>query len=303
MSKPFWVIVHKETADILRSWRFIILLALVLLTCAGSLYTSVTNIKPGGAFLFLKLFTSTDGSLPSYIVFIGFLGPLLGICLGFDAINAEWNRRTLGRVLSQPIHRDTLLNAKFTAALLVIGALFFALTLLVAGLGLFIIGVPPSATEFMRLICFTVVSIVYVAFWLNLSMLFSVRFRQAATSALVCIAAWLFLTVFYPILVNLVAKSLVPSPYDVIGYQHIVLTLMRFAPSQLFNDATATLLMPTVRTLGPVTMEQVSGALPNPLSLGQSLLIAWPQLTGLAAATIGCFALSYFSFMRKEIRT
>src|SRR5690606_8427246 len=94
---PFWVIVQKEISDHVRSWRFIVLLFLVLLTCVGSLYTSITNLvdelsKPGHAddpFLFLKLFTLSDGTLPPFHVFIGFLGPLLGIGLGFDAINSE----------------------------------------------------------------------------------------------------------------------------------------------------------------------------------------------------------------------
>ena len=51
--------------------------------------------------------------------------------------------------------------------------------------------------------------------------------------------------------------------------------------------------MPSVRSLGPLTMEQVQGAIPSPLPLGQSLLVVWPQLTGLIAATVICFALSY----------
>ena len=86
------------------------------------------------------------------------------------------------------------------------------------------------------------------------------------------------------------------TTYQMIGYQRFMLNLLRFAPSMLFNEATTTLLMPSVRSLGPLTMEQVHGAIPSPLPLGQSLLIVWPQLTGLIAATVICFALSYGSF-------
>lgn len=314
---PFWVIVNKEMSDHVRSWRFIILLSLILLTCFGSLYTALNNIgtptKSGNAgntsFFFLQLFTATDGTLPSFIVFINFLAPLLGIMLGFDAVNSEFNKGTLNRIMSQPIHRDYLLNAKFTGSLLVVAILFFSLTFLIMGLGLIIIGIPPTAGEFLRLMSFTLLSVLYVAFWLNLSILLSVRFRQPATSALTAIAAWLFLAIFYPILIRMVARSFAPeggilaSPEAVVQYQHTVLNLLRFAPSQLFSDATTTLLMPSIRSLGPLTMEQVAGAIPNPLPLGESVLIVWPQLTGLIAATILCFALSYFSFMRKEIRS
>lgn len=118
---------------------------------------------------------------------------------------------------------------------------------------------------------------------------------------------WLFFSVFYTMIVNLVAKALSPSqlasPYQIVSYQKFILGLMRLAPSELFNEATTTLLMPSVRSLGPLTMEQVQGAIPSPLPLGQSLLVVWPQLTGLIAATVICFALSYVIFMRREVRS
>jgi len=79
--------------------------------------------------------------------------------------------------------------------------------------------------------------------------------------------------------------------------------LLRIMPNQLFTEATTTLLMPSVRSLGPLTMEQVYGTIPGPLPLGQSVLLVWPQVTGLIAATVICFALSYLSFMRREIRS
>jgi ABC-2 type transport system permease protein len=311
---PFWVIVGKEVSDHVRSWRFNILIAIIALTCLGSLYTAMMNIreavKPGdpeGAFFFLKLFTVSDGTLPSFISFISFLGPLLGIGLGFDAVNSEHNKGTLSRVMSQPIHRDYLINAKFAAALIVISVMFFALGFLVMGLGLITIGIPPTPEEFWRVVFFIVLSIFYVAFWLNLSIFFSVRFRQAATSALSGIAVWLFFSIFYNMIVNIIATAAAPSAsattQQLIGYQSFIQNLMRLSPSQLFNEATMTLLMPSVRSLGPLTMEQIYGAIPSPLPLGQSLLLVWPQLTGLIAATVVCFALSYVSFMRKEIRS
>ena len=314
IQNPFWVIVRKEVADHVRSWKFIILIAIIALTCMGSLYTALTNIGaaikpnvPDGSFLFLKLFTVSDGTLPSFVIFINFLGPLLGIALGFDAINSEQSKGTLSRILSQPIHRDYLINAKFVGALIVIGSMLLALALLVMGFGLIAIGIPPTAEEFLRIIAFVVVSIIYVAFWLNLSIFFSIKFKQAATSALACVAVWLFFSVFYNMIINLVGKAISPSgmasAYQVISYQKFMLNLLRFAPSMLFNEATTTLLMPSVRSLGPLTMEQVHGAIPSPLPLGQSLMVVWPQLPGLIAATVICFALSYGSFMRKEIRS
>ncbi len=311
---PFWVIVHKEIADHVHSLRFIILISIIVLTCMGALYTALTNIgaaikpdDPDGSFLFLKLFTVSDGTLPSFVLFINFLGPLLGIALGFDAVNSEQNKGTLSRMLAQPIHCDCIINAKFVAALIIIGALLFALGLLVMGCGLIAIGIPPTPEEFWRIILFIITGIFYVAFWLNISILFSLCFRQAATSALASVAVWLFFSVFYAMIVNVVAKALSPSGmvsvYHQISYQKFILGLMRLAPSELFNEATTTLLMPSIRSLGPLTMEQLQGAIPSPLPLGESIMIVWSQLTGLIAATVVCFAISYIVFMRREVRS
>jgi ABC-2 type transport system permease protein len=313
ITHPFWVIVQKEIADYVRSWRFIILIMIIVLTCMGSLYTALSHIgsaikpnDPDGSFLFLKLFTTSDGTLPSFVIFISFLGPLLGIALGFDAINSEHNKGTLSRILSQPVHRDYLINAKFTASLIVISVMLFSLGLAVMGCGLIAIGIPPTAEEFLRIVAFLVMSVCYIAFWLNLSIFFSVKFRQASTSALACIAVWLFFSIFYNMLLSLIGKALVPSEtantVQILNYQHLMLGLLRLSPGELFNSATSTLLMPSVRSLGPLTMEQVYGTIPSPLPLGQSLLVVWPQLTCLIAATLICFALSYVSFMRREIR-
>ncbi len=314
VTSPFWVIVNKEVADHIRSWRLVILVAIITIACAGSLITGLMHFKdavsanaPEGSFFFLKLFSASGSGLPSFVVFISFLGPLLGIGLGFDAINSEQNRGTMARVLSQPLYRDQWLNAKFAGGLIVISALFTGLTLIFMSIGIVKIGIPPTPEEFLRILIFTFVTICYVGFWMNLSILFSVKFKQAATSALCTIAVWLFITVFYGIIVNFIANATAPgqfaTPDQMVRYQQFITNLMRVVPSQLYSDATTTLLMPSIRSLGPLTTEQVVGTVPSPLPLGQSLLLVWAQMTGLVLATVSCFALAYYSFMRREVRS
>lgn len=314
--RPFVVMVRKEVADHIRSWRFIVLLILIVLTFVGAMYVSLSNLKaavsnendPDRLFLYLKLLTATDGSLPPFHIFMSFLGALLGISLGFDAINAERNNGTLIRLLAQPVYRDNLLLAKFVSALVIVAVLFLSLSLLMIGGGLIITGVRIEGAEFCRILSFVVLTVLYVGFWLSLAILLSVKFRQATTSALTAIGIWLFFTVFYRIVVNMIVKSFFPDPNlmaqeDILFYNNVILDLLRLAPSQLYTDATTTLLMPSVRSLGPLTMEQMAGAIPSPLSVRESILIVWPQVSGLLAATAVCFALAYFWFMRREIRT
>jgi len=313
---PFWVMVRKETGDHIRSWRFIVMLMLVVLTFLGSMYVSVGNISkavnnmkdPDRLFVYLKLLTISDGTLPTFHIFISFLGPLLGIALGFDAVNAEQNNGTLTRLMAQPVYRDNVLLAKFCGALLVVGILFLSLVLLMIGGGLVITGVPVEGVELLRISGFIVLSIIYVGFWLSLAICLSVCFRHAATSALTAIGIWLFFTVFYQIIVNLVVNAMLPDssylqPEEMLSYNNLLLSLLRLAPSQLYTDAATTLLMPSVRSLGPLTVEQMAGAIPSPLPFKESLMIVWPQITGLLAATMVCFALTYYLFMRREIRT
>lgn len=315
-SVPIQVLVNKEIAYHIRSWRFIILILLIVLTFGASLYVSSTGLKeavnnmkdPDQSFLYLKLLTTTDNSIPPFHVFLNFLAPLLGIALGFDAINAEYNGGTLTRLIAQPIYRDNLLFSKFFAPLTVVGTMFIALVLLMIGGGLLGTGVRIEPQELLRIIGFTLISVIYVAFWLSLSILLSIRFRQPATSALTAIGIWLFFTVFFPILVNLAIRPFLPNPnyiseQEYLSYNELILNLLRLSPSQLYMDSTTTLLMPSVRSLGPIAMEQMIGAIPAPLSFRDSFLMVWPQVSGLLAATMICFAWSYYIFMRREIRS
>lgn len=311
---PFKAMVQKEITDHIRNWRFIILFGLISLACMGTLFATLTdgmkvlvNDTTENNFFFLNLFTKSDGTLPAYFVFVGFLGPLFGISLGFDAISSEQNRGTLSRVLAQPIPRDSILNAKFLAGIIVISVMFFALSFLVLGAGLLALGIPPTAEEFMRIMVYTVLSIVYVSFWLNLSILFSVRFRQPATSALSGIAVWLFFTIFYPLIANLIIKGYEPSkfasPKAIYFYERLKFYLVQIMPNELFDEITSAILVPSVRSLGPLTTEQMQGAIPSSLPLGQSILLVWPQFTGLLAMTLLCFLFSYLLFMKREIRS
>lgn len=311
---PFWVMVQKDISDHVRSLRFIILIVLIILTCFGTLYNAMSHLNealhntkdPNNMFAFLKLLTATDGSLPSFLLFMSFMSPLLGISLGFDAVNSEHNSGSLVRVISQPIHRDYVINAKFVSALTIISILFFSLSFIFIGFGILFSGLTPTFNEFIRIMAFTTLTILYVSFWLNLSILFSIKFKQASTSALTCIGIWLFFSVFYQIIINIAAKTFIPvraSQLDkVINIKKFFSGLLNIAPNQLFTDASTTLLMPSVRSLGPLSFTETLGAIPSALTLTDSLIIVWPQLTGLIAATIFCFALSYYIFMRKEIR-
>ena len=157
-----WTVVSKEAADHITSARMLMLQLLILFTAVGAVYAAIGVMKTVATqdqFLFLRLFTIAREPFPSFVNFLGFVVPIVGIALGFDAVNSEYQRRTMSRLLAQPIYRDALVFGKFLAALLTLGLTFFALWLLVTGMGLLILGVPPSGEEVGRGLSFLVVTI------------------------------------------------------------------------------------------------------------------------------------------------
>jgi ABC-2 type transport system permease protein len=305
-----WAVVTKEMADHLTSVRMRILELLILLTAFGTVYAALENLRTTvgqDPFLFLKIFTTERDPLPAFVGFLGFLVPLIAIALAFDAVNGEFNRRTLPRVLAQPIYRDALLFGKFLAGFFTLALVLTAIWLLVMGLGLLRLGVPPSVEEVGRSLWFLLATIFYGGIWLALALVFSIVFRQPATTALAAIAIWLFFTVFWGMIASLLAQVLHPVQFgfaeEVLAQSRFELALTRLSPTTLYGEITLALLHPTVRALGLVLPMQLHGAiLGTPLPLSQSLLLTWPQLTGLIAATILLFALGYVLFQRQEIR-
>jgi ABC-2 type transport system permease protein len=181
-----------------------------------------------------------------------------------------------------------------------------ALVVFVAGIGIFRLGVIPTASEVSRLVIWLVFTIVYVAFWQGLATLVSVRTTRAATSALIPVGVWLVLALFWGFIAGAAADVI--SPADVGTQEAIVAnaqaehTISQLSPITLFQEGSTVLLDPEVRTTGLLTLEQVDRAIVTELNLPQSLGVVWPQMVVLLAMTSVMFALAFVSFMRQEVR-
>ena len=87
---------------------------------------------------------------------------------------------------------------------------------------------------------------------------------------------------------------------EILAEARLELALSRLSPNTLYSEVMLALLQPTIRSVGLVLPIQLHGAvLGSPLPLGQSLLLVWPQMTGLMAAIILLFALGYVLFQRR----
>lgn len=304
-------IYRKELSDHFSSNKFLVLLALIYIAGLSSTYVALQNIRESASGLskhvFLYLFTTGGDILPSFITFISFFIPIIGIIFGFDAINSEKNSGNLSRLLSQPIYRDSVINGKFLAGIATLSIIIASIVFIISGIGLFSIGVPPTSEEILRIFFFIFICIFYGGFWMGLSILFSVIMEKTAASILTAIAIWIFLMFFLPIIANAIANGIAPlenaSVADQIRNFNIGQGILRISPSTLFAESIAILLVPTARLFQPTLLNIVQTPPQNPLSLGQSLIQVWPQLVALVALAIICFAISYIIFMRQEIRS
>ncbi|MDZ7839170.1 MAG: ABC transporter permease subunit [Actinomycetota bacterium] len=71
--------------------------------------------------------------------------------------------------MSQPIFRDSVINGKFLAGITTLAIIMGSIVLLIAGIGLRTIGVPPTSMEIFRLFFFVFICIFYGTFWMGLS--------------------------------------------------------------------------------------------------------------------------------------
>lgn len=306
------IIAGKEFTDHVRSIRFIVLIALLSLAGLASVHAAAGPIRDAAEAasdtpsIFLYLFTISPQRVPAFHEFLGILGPLLGIAFGFDAINGERSQGTLPRLVSQPIHRDEIVNGKFVAGLGAIGLALAVVMMIVGGYGALQLGVGPTASDLARAIAFYAVAVAYIGLWLAIAILFSVLARRAATAALAAIAIWLFFTLFGGLVAGIAADAVHPvdaesTTEEVLDNARFELDMRRLSPDQLYREATGVLLNPDRQSTG-IVVQVDPAALPGTLPLTDSLLLAWWQLVAIVGGAVIVFAAAYLTFMRQEVR-
>ncbi len=308
------IIARKELADHLRSARFAILIVVVGLSGLAAVHSASGALREaasktaGVPSLFLYVFTVSPDRVPSFVQFVGFLGPLLGVAFGFDALNGERAQRTLPRLVAQPVHRDDVVNGKFAAGVAIIAIAVTFVVALVSGYAIVRLGISPGLGDVVRLVAFVVAAVVYVSVWLGLAIWTSVVARRPATAALATIAVWLVLTFFAGLISGVVADAVHPvkdsgNAAAVLANARLDQQIHRISPEELYEEVTQVLLDPTARTTASVIeSNRLDLAIPTRLGLGDSLGLAAGQLLTLVALALVLFAADYVVFIRQEVR-
>ncbi|MGD9131639.1 MAG: ABC transporter permease subunit [Candidatus Bathyarchaeota archaeon] len=326
----FMVICRKELSDHLGSKRFILLFGLILALSLFSAYQGAESIRENTSAVFISIFSGAYGGGYSFLNLMFMFGPLIGLALGFDAINRERSQGSLSVLLSQPIFRDSVINGKFLAGIGALSLLTVATIGIMSGVAIPLLGFGPGPDEILRIVLFTLLTILYLSVWLAIGILFSTLTKKTSTSMLMSISTWIFSAIVITIMASLIANALVstqmPSgmfrivpegdngsaslePIDQTMMEEwqermelnseIRSLIQRFSPSILYQEAATSLI-----TVNAPFFSSGSGVVVSYGSFGaeQDMLSNWPQIVVLAVVLIVCFAASYMLFLRQEIR-
>lgn len=314
---------RKELADHLGSKRYILLFALILVLSTLSAYQGTEYIRNNSQAGFISIFSGARVGF-SFTYLMVYFGPIVGLALGFDAINKERTSGTLSMLLAQPIYRDSVINGKFLGGVTALSLLAVSTIGIMCGVATPLLGFGPTLGDVLRIVLFTLLTVLYLAFWLGLGILYSTVSKKTSTSILMSVATWLFCSIVITVVAMLIADTLVPvqmptgGEFGQGGLNRTQITgsseymaqmqtrftiqtyIQRISPANLYSEASSYILGTTGGGFGFMT---ATGGTPfRSLELGQSIATSWPQIAAIAVGLVVCFAASYMLFLRLEIR-
>lgn len=206
-----FTVYRKELSDHFGSKRYLILFAVILLLSCVSVYQGADFIKNNTEAGFLAVFSGARSGY-SFVQLMVFFGPILGLALGCDAINNERTSGTLSILLSQPIFRDAVINGKFLAGATALAMLTLGTIGIMCGVAIPLLGFGPTLGQALSIVFLSLITILYLAFWLSLGILFSVLTKKVSTSTFASIATWLFFAIMLSIIASLIVNTIAPFP-------------------------------------------------------------------------------------------
>ena len=313
-------IASKELRDQFGSRRFLILFGLIVLLGGLSAYQGVDFIRNNVGSSFVNIFSGARMSF-SFIQVMVFFGPILGLALGFDAVNKERTNGTLSIVLGQPIYRDSVINGKFIAGAVALTTLAFTTIAIMCGMSIPMVGFAPTLEEALKIVSLALLTTVYLLLWLSLGILYSTVFKKTSTSILFSIATWMTFSIVISIMAFALSSVLVPVPAgDIIGIpggqsgqggqrfsvspeymeamqerQALQTAIQKISPTRLYQETASAILGVGSFGIGRQEFSRTT-------TLGEALANNWANIAALTVVMVAAFAASYMMFLRTEIR-
>jgi ABC-type transport system involved in multi-copper enzyme maturation permease subunit len=137
---------------------------------------------------------------------------LLGVVLGFDAINGEKESGTLRLIVSNQVARSSLLTAKWLSGVIVLGSVLLITILW----GALIIQVRSNIVwrrdDWLSMALILLVSLAYVTVFYSIAFFCSTVVQRSPISALAGIFSWVVLVLIVPNTSPFIAAQFVPLP-------------------------------------------------------------------------------------------
>jgi len=313
---------QKELADHFANKRFLLLFGMILLLSTASAYQGANYMKENANSNFLAIFSQgMNGS--SFTSLMVLFGPLLGLSLSFDTINKERKSGSLSTVLTQPIFRDSIINGKFLAGATALTIAVLGTICINLGISIPLLGYGPTGTQAMAMVVLSLITILYLCFWLAVGLLFSVVCKDTSTSILASVATWATFSILIFIFAGFLTDLLMPmqriniatfgqnatggftsvqmDPSAMQARNALETGISRISPAYLYSEIATKL---TGAAGGSFTGFRISISFwqGQTFSLTEALVGSWPQIVAIAVGLVACFAASYALFLRSEIR-
>jgi ABC-2 type transport system permease protein len=338
MSNNILTIVRKEVYDYVSNRTFLVIMAIFSLLILVSAYQGVLTYdeqlqnyeqmveyadqldlqRPGAAKAILDMpQPNVLDSYSSMATFIGLVGGILALALGFDAVSGEREKRSLNVLMTMPVFRDVVINSKIISRLIVItlalGISFLLGSVLIVGLT----GFSPSGGDLARLAVLLLLCVAYVALFLGLGVLLSIKLKESSSALLWGVIIWLILTILVPPMAALVADAATPGT----GWGRAKLAGLspeqeKQALQQLDEEKQQRLSIENaIRLLSPVThFERAANAVltkttgtdlgggeSRSFSLGEALASSWQYILTLMVIVALLFGSCYMLFTRMDL--
>jgi ABC-2 type transport system permease protein len=322
-----FTIAKKELMDIFSEKKFLLIFGTLLIVVLVSTFqgalsysqsqsqTGTIEFGPGGGvpgsgdtprLIDIRSARGLSTALSSMITNFSLVGGVLALAISFDTINGERQTGSMKTLLSYPIYRDKIIYGKYLGGLAVI-CIVSAITF-IAGMGVFVgfSGLALTADTVLRLVMFFLVSLVYMAIFLAIGLLFSIAMPQPATSLLASMIVWLasiqlipnigyaIAQILYPVRIRFQGGA--PSFTSQPGFEAIRTIISALSPSSTYEQIVNNLLTTNRMQFSSGAVAVVSQ------SVDQSLLTSAPYIIYFAVILVAIFAGAYALFMRQEIR-
>ncbi len=312
------VIAQKEFADNLCSPKFYVIVGIFMTALLVNGYQAGQNISgmsSSGRIAFAGISPLMMGFM-GFASQMSFLGPLIAIVLGFDAIVKERKSGSLNVLLTHPVYRDQVITGKLIGMMTTLGFVVVIGVIASTGVMLGVSGISVSGELIGRIMVFMMLAFLFMLSYLALSVTASTFTKEPSDSLIYSIAVWLVLGLLLGMIAYTVAgiitgeQKMFEVSSDSTSIEkmekrnRIARDIMYLSPSTHFNELITG--PPGVKIIesnegAGKRSTEMRGLFDTGFTLGYWVKQNWVNIVVLIVIPLILLLISYMAFMRQDI--